>query len=72
MIPAESVRKARQFRARVQMAIWTVSHLSYFVAVVLVAIAWPIVRRHKVNRRRKSSPRDKDGGELGNLQEADG
>ena len=54
-IPAESIRKAIQLRARIQGALWLGSHLLYFVAVFLIAILW-IPARHRRQRRLPSSP----------------
>ncbi len=49
-IPAESVRKATQFRARVQRVLWIASHLLYFIAAILIAAGWILTywikRRH--------------------------
>lgn len=39
-ISAESVRRATQFRARVQKVLWIVSNLPYLLAVILIAFAW--------------------------------
>jgi hypothetical protein len=53
-ISAESVRKATQLRVRVQRVLWIVSNLPYFLAVILIAIAWTIVRSNK--RRLRPRP----------------
>lgn len=51
VIPAESVRGAEQFRARVQRVIWIVSRLPYFAALfvglIVLGIAW---RRRRARR----------------------
>jgi hypothetical protein len=38
VIPAESIRKAGQLRARIQRAIWIGSHLPYLAGMMLIAI----------------------------------
>jgi hypothetical protein len=52
-IPAESIRKATQFRARIQRVLWLGSHLPYFAVAILIAIIWILARR----RRRRRLPR---------------
>jgi len=49
IIPAESVRQATRFRARVQRILWIGSHLLYFIAVLLSTAALIVVLW---NRRR--------------------
>ena len=49
-IPAEARRKVIQLRARIQAALWTGSHLGYFVVVLVVGDLWLIGRRHRRNR----------------------
>jgi hypothetical protein len=49
-IPAESIRKATQFRARIQRALWLGSHLPYFAVAALIAITW--ILAHRSRRRR--------------------
>ncbi len=46
-IPAESIRRATQLRARIQRAIWLVAHLPYFAAAILIAIIWILVWRRR-------------------------
>jgi hypothetical protein len=54
-IPAESIRKATEFRARIQRVIWLAAHLPYFVAAILIAIIWILARRRKRRRLQISS-----------------
>jgi hypothetical protein len=56
-LSAESVRRATQFRKRVQRVLWIVSNLPYFLAVVLIAFFWIIVWRIKRRLRRNPYPR---------------
>jgi len=42
-IPEESVRRATQFRKRVQRVLWIASNLPYFLLTFLVAFLWTIV-----------------------------
>ena len=50
-IPAETIHKATQLRARVQTALWIGSYLPCFIAAILIAVTWIIVRWE---RRRNS------------------
>jgi hypothetical protein len=50
VIPAASVRKALQFRTRVQAVIWIGSRLPYFAALILIVVA--VVMGHWRTRRR--------------------
>jgi hypothetical protein len=43
-IPAETIYKATQLRARVQRALWIGSYLPCFIAAILIALTWIIVR----------------------------
>jgi hypothetical protein len=52
-IPAESIRKATQLRARIQTVLWLGSHLPHFAIAILLAITWIILAR----RRRRGSSR---------------
>jgi hypothetical protein len=54
-IPAESIRKATQFRARIQRMLWLGSHLPYFAVAILIAITWILARRRR-RRRLQTSP----------------
>ena len=54
-IPAESIRKATQLRARIQRVIWLVAHLPYFAAAILIAITWYFVWRNRRRRFQRSS-----------------
>jgi len=58
IIPAESVRKAVQLRARVQRAIWIGSHLVHFVVVILITLTLTIVflRKRRQLRREAVQP----------------
>jgi hypothetical protein len=56
-LSAESVRRATQFRKRVQRVLWIVSNLPFFLAVVLIAFFWIIVWRIKRRLRRNPYPR---------------
>ncbi len=51
VMAAESVRKARQFRARIQRAIWIASHLPYFIVVLLVCVVALVVIWRRRRRR---------------------
>jgi len=57
-ISAESVRRATQLRVRIQRVLWIVSNLPYFVAVVLIAFFWIIVRWIKRRVRGNQYPRE--------------
>lgn len=54
-IPAESVRKAMQFRSRVQRVLWIASHLLYFIAAILIAVAWIFAAWLRRRRLRQTS-----------------
>lgn len=54
-IPAESIRKATQLRARIQRVIWLVAHLPYFAAAILTAITWFLVHRRRRQRQFQTS-----------------
>jgi hypothetical protein len=56
-ISAESVRRATQFRVRVQRVLRIVTNLPYFLAVILIAFAWTIVWWNKRRLRRNPHPR---------------
>jgi hypothetical protein len=67
-IPAETIHKATQLRSRVQTALWIGSYLPCFIAAILLALTWIIVRWKRrrnfqreagdihVYRLRKNSP----------------
>ncbi len=54
-IPADSIRRATQLRARVQRAIWLVAHLPYLAAAILIAISWILARRGSQKLRQRLS-----------------
>ena len=54
-IPGDSIRKARQLRARIQRALWLVAHLPYFAAAILIAITWILTQRSSRKRLQRSS-----------------
>jgi hypothetical protein len=54
-IPGDSIRKARQLRARIQRALWLVAHLPYFAAAILIAITWILTQRSSRKRFQRSS-----------------
>jgi hypothetical protein len=56
-LSAESVRRATQFRKRVQRVLWIVSNLPYFLAVVLIPFFWIIVWWIKRRLRRNQYAR---------------
>lgn len=49
-IPAGSIRKATQLRARIQRILWIGSHLPYFVAALLILLVWAISIWHRRRR----------------------
>ncbi len=49
-IQAAAIKAVTLLRARIQTVLWTVSHLPYFVAVILVLDIWLIWRRRTRNR----------------------
>lgn len=51
-IPAESVRRVVRLRVRIQRVLWIGSHLLYFIAAIVIAMTWIIVRW---NTRRQRS-----------------
>ena len=53
-VPAEANRKVILLRARIQAALWTGSHLPYFVAAILLVNGWLIWRRR--TRERAAGP----------------
>jgi hypothetical protein len=55
-ISAESVQGASKLRVRIHRVLWIVSNRPYFVAVILVALAWTIVWWKK--RRLRRNPKD--------------
>jgi hypothetical protein len=55
-IPEESVRRATQFRKRVQRVLWIASNLPYFLITFLVAFLWTIVWWNKRRLRRAAHP----------------
>jgi hypothetical protein len=55
-ISAESVRRAKQLRVRVQRFLRIVSNLPCFLAVILIAFAWTIVGWNKRRSRRNPHP----------------
>jgi LPXTG-motif cell wall-anchored protein len=50
---AATIRGVHRFRVVVQALLWTASHVLYFVALLLIGIAWLVWRR----RKRKQRPR---------------
>jgi hypothetical protein len=56
-ISAESVRRARQLRARVQRVLWMLSNLPYLLIAILIAFLWTIVWWNKHRLRRTALPR---------------
>ena len=55
-IPAETIHKATQLRARVQTALWIGSYLPCFIAAILIALTWIIVRwKRRQNFKRKAA-----------------
>lgn len=52
VLSAESLRKAARLRRLAHTALWMGSHLLYFIAAFLLAIAW-LVRQIVLRRRRK-------------------
>jgi hypothetical protein len=55
-IPEESVRRATQFRKRVQRVLWIASNLPYFLITFLVAFLWTIVWWNKRRLHRSAHP----------------
>lgn len=55
VLSAESLRKAAKVRRLARTALWIGSHLLYFIAAFLLAIAWLV--RHIVLRRRRKRAR---------------
>jgi hypothetical protein len=51
-ISAESVQSATKLRVHIQRVLWIVSNLPYFVAVILIALAWTIAWWKKRRLRR--------------------
>jgi hypothetical protein len=47
IISADQNRQMIRFRARVQAALWTLSHLPYFALAILLADAWFLLRRRR-------------------------
>ena len=60
-IPAESIRRATQLRARIQRAIWLVAHLPYFATATLIAIIWILVWRRRKRFQRSLGTQQNPG-----------
>jgi hypothetical protein len=52
IISADQNRQVIRFRARVQAALWTLSHLPYFAAAILLTDTWFLLRRRRRVARR--------------------
>ncbi len=58
IVPADGNRKVIQLRNRIQAALWTGSHLLYWIAAILIVDGWLIWRRtfRRVTRRQNAVP----------------
>jgi hypothetical protein len=47
VLSGESIKKVAHFRKGIQIAIWTVTNLLYFIAVIALFVGWRFWRRHR-------------------------